>query len=232
MEVEQFGAGDDLLFVLGWGNRIDHENVRWLVEQFVEHGYRTHVVELPVVIEDYEREYVDPVAAYADDLGAYRLVGHSTGGLIAAFLSGATTTTYLSPWWAFPEEQQGAGLSLLSMLPTTRPIAPSGIDSRQVLGELATDQQLEDSPDRAAPTFLREAQQAHHDRPAIDEDATVFCTLSDRIVSTRAIGDAVSADQVVLYDGGHELFSSSAREQYLDPLLGAIEDGSAAIDDR
>jgi len=66
--------------------------------------------------------------------------------------------------------------------------------------------------------------------PAIDDDAVVFCSLSDRIVSTRAIGDRIDSDRIVLYDGGHELFSSRSREEHLDALLGALEDGPAALD--
>ena len=229
MQIEQFGDGKDLLFVLGWGNRIHHDAVHWLVDRFVEDGYRVHTVELPLVVSDYEAELIDPVADYAGDLDNYRLVGHSTGGLVGAFLDGSVTETYLSPWWGFPQSQQGLILSLLTSIPISRPIVPSGIGSRAVLGELASDEQLTDSPDKAAPTFLREARRAQRSRPPIDDAATVFCTLSDRIVGTRAIGDAVSAEQIFLYDGGHELFSSSDRDQYVEPLLAAVDDGADAI---
>jgi len=43
-----------------------------------------------------------------------------------------------------------------------------------------------------------------------------------------ATGSTATASS--LYDGGHELFSSRSREEHLDALLGALEDGPAALD--
>ncbi|MFB6188736.1 MAG: alpha/beta hydrolase, partial [Halapricum sp.] len=57
-----------------------------------------------------------------------------------------------------------------------------------------------------------------------------FCTLSDRVVSTRAIGDRLPSERIVLYDGGHELFTSRSREDHLDTLLAALEDGPDALE--
>jgi hypothetical protein len=64
----------------------------------------------------------------------------------------------------------------------------------------------------------------------VEDDAVVFVSLTDRIVSTRAIGARVNADSVVLYEGGHELFSSVSRERHVDTVLAAMEDGTAALD--
>jgi len=232
MNHETFGddADEDLVFVLGWGNRIRHENVRWLVDAFVEAGYQVHCFELPDVITDFEAEYLGPVRSFVDELDSFRLVGHSTGGLIGAYLEGATTTTYLSPWWGFPASDEGLALSLVAKLPISAELVPSGTASRSEIGQLATNTQLEEGTDRAAPTFLREARRAHRNRPPID-DAVVFCTLQDEIVSIRAIGNAVPADRVVLYDGGHELFSSHSRDDHLPTLLSVVADGASALAD-
>jgi hypothetical protein len=232
MNHETFGADDDdaLVLVLGWGNRIRHENVRWLVDAFVEDGYQVHCFELPDTITDFEEEYLEPVQTYVDDLDSFRLVGHSTGGLIGAYVEGATTTTYLSPWWGFPAADDGLLLSLVATLPISRPLVSGGTDSREAIGQLATDTQLEEGTDRAAPTFLREAQRAHANRPEIDDSAVVFCTLEDEIVGIRAIGASVPAERIVLYDGGHELFSSRSRDEQLPTLLGVVSDGAAALE--
>ncbi|MFC7115863.1 hypothetical protein ACFQH2_14145 [Natronoarchaeum sp. GCM10025703] len=68
------------------------------------------------------------------------------------------------------------------------------------------------------------------ERSPIAEDTVVFCTLRDRLVSTRAIGERVPPERIHLYDGGHELFSSPEREQRLDALLDAVRDGPGALE--
>ena len=234
MNCKQYGpeGGPDLVCILGWGNRLHHENVQWLLDQFTDEGYRVHAFEIPVVVTDFEREYVAPVDRYVDDLGEYRLVGHSAGGLVAAYLDGAQTTTFLSPFWGFPEGQvgiDGALLDLVSRVPVAKPMLPTGTASRSAIGELATERELRESPSRAAPTFIREARQAHRDLPPIDDDAVVFCSLADPVVSTRAIGRAVPAERTVVYDGGHELFASRSRDDHLDTLLAIIDEGGDAL---
>jgi hypothetical protein len=232
MNRETFGPadGDALLVVLGWGNRLRHENVQWLVDALADEGYRVHCFELPVVITDFDREYLAPVRTVAEDLDSFRLLGHSTGGLIGAYVDGATTKTYLSPWWGFPRDTEGPLLSLVTKLPTARQLVPSGTASRDELGQLATDEQLADGPTRAAPTFLREARRAQRERPPIDDEAVVFCTLRDQIVSVRAIGRSVAAERIRLYDGGHELFSSESRDRHRDTLRAVVADGPAGLD--
>jgi len=64
----------------------------------------------------------------------------------------------------------------------------------------------------------------------VEDDAVVFVSLTDRVVSSRSIGARVNADNVVLYEGGHELFSSTSRERHLDTVLAAMESGASALD--
>jgi hypothetical protein len=230
MEITQNGPedGPPVVLVMGWGNKLHHENVTWLSALFAEAGYRVHTFQIPVTISDFEAEYLEPVEEYVEEFEQFRLVGHSTGGLIAPFLDGGITRTYLSPWWGFPQGPVGADdtlLGLFSKLPTSREIIPSGESSAEDIGELATEQQLAEGPTKVAPTFLREIRRAHRERPPIDDDAVVFCTPADSIVSVRAIADAVSFDQLVFYEGEHELFSSRNREAYRETLLEAVEDG-------
>jgi pimeloyl-ACP methyl ester carboxylesterase len=66
---------------------------------------------------------------------------------------------------------------------------------------------------------------------SVEDDAVVFCSLTDEVVSTRAIGARVPADNVVLYEGGHELFASTSREAHLETLLAALADGTDALAD-
>lgn len=222
-------AGPDLVFVLGWGNRIHGETVEWFVDRFVDADYRVHVFELPDHITDFDREYLEPVASFVETINSYRFVGHSTGGLIGAYLDGARTATYLSPWWGIHPSTRGKVFDLLSAMPVTEPILPNQTVTAEAIGEYATTAQLAEVPNRLSPAFLNTIQRAQEGLPAIGEDAVVFCSLTDQIVSIDAIGEAATADQIVLYDGGHELFSSACRNEYVDDLLAAVEHGKKGL---
>jgi len=73
------------------GNRIEHENVRWLVDRFVEADYRVTIFQLPTVVTDFETEWVKPIVDAVGELESYRLLTHSTGGLVAEYLEGPST---------------------------------------------------------------------------------------------------------------------------------------------
>ncbi|WP_225333278.1 alpha/beta fold hydrolase [Halomicrobium urmianum] len=233
MEFRTFGDGGDpdCLFVLGWGNRPSHEPVRWLIDRLVGDGWRVHAATLPPHVTDVQRQWVRPVERYAADLDRPALLGHSAGGLTAAHADvDARTRTYLSPWWGEPPARQNPVVDLLARVPGDYRFLPSGIDDGSLLGVHATERQLREGPDRVSPAFLRATRRAHRTLPRIGDGALVFCSLTDRIVSTRAIGERVPADRTVLYDGGHELFSSRSREEHLPTLLAALEQGVAALD--
>jgi len=90
---------EELVFVMGWGNRWTHENVSWLVGQLTEAGYRVHAFELPTNIDDFKADWLEPVAEYVRDLEEYQLLGHSAGALVAQAPDGADNHVYLGPWW-------------------------------------------------------------------------------------------------------------------------------------
>ncbi|WP_226480309.1 alpha/beta hydrolase [Natrinema amylolyticum] len=223
---------EELVFVMGWGNRWTHENVSWLIGQLTEAGYRVHAFELPTNIEDFKADWLEPVAEYVRDLEEYQLLGHSAGALVAQALDGADNHVYLSPWWGYGEGFPEPVLDAVSKLPTTFPCLPIGDLDAAALGERTTDHQIETTPSWVSPAFVRETRRAQADLLTIDHDAVVFCSLRDPVVSLRPIGERVPAEHVVLYNGGHELFSSAARDRYVDLLLDALEDGSDAVEER
>lgn len=223
---------EDLVFVMGWGNRWTHENVSWLIGQLTDAGYRVHAFELPTNIDDFKADWLEPIAEYVRDLGAYQLLGHSAGALIAQALDGADNHVYLSPWWGYGENFPEPLLDAVSTLPTTFPCLPIGDLDEDALGERTTDHQIETTPSWVSPAFVRETRRAQDELLTIDHDAVVFCSLRDPVVSLRPIGERVPAEHVVLYNGGHELFSSAARDHYVDRLLAALENGSAAVEER
>jgi hypothetical protein len=227
MEFDQFGPEDQppLLFVLGWGNQPTHEPVQWLVDKLTDQ-YRVHTATLPVHVTDIPREWVRPVEEYAADLDDPAVLAHSAGGLTVAHADiDADTVTYLSPFWGEPPSRQNPLVGLIARLPTDRKFLPSGIDDPEMLGEHGTAEQIADLPEAIAPTTLGAMRGAHETLPPIRHDAVCFCSLRDEIVSTRAIGENLPSARIVLYDGGHELFSSASRENHLDTLRAVLEDG-------
>jgi len=279
------GADRDCLFVMGWGNRWDHESVRWLIDQLADADYRVHAAELPTRLEDFRADWVEPVAEYARDLDEFAMLGHSAGGLVATAIDGADTHVYLSPFWGFPPQFPDWVLDLVARVPTTMPFVPTRIDDPAVFGVYAGDERVRDTPSWLSPGFIRETRDAQsrllpanvnlaaiasgqrrspaqarsaadegegvggdvetdtttaEERPAprtdlptprwsVEDDAVVFCSLSDEVASLRAIGGRVNADNVVLYEGGHELFASTSRDQHLPTLLAALEEGDDAL---
>ncbi|WP_231754588.1 alpha/beta fold hydrolase [Halapricum sp. CBA1109] len=173
MEFDRFGDDEDpsLLFVLGWGNRTHHEPVRWLIDHLSEE-FRVHTATLPVHVTDVQAEWVRPVERYAADLDSPALLGHSAGGLTAAHTDiDARTRTYLSPWWGYPPATRGPHIDLVAKIPLDAKLLPSGINAT-ALGAHATERQVEETPSRVSPRFLRATRAAHESVPEADEDAS------------------------------------------------------------
>ncbi|EMA36288.1 alpha/beta hydrolase [Halobiforma nitratireducens] len=223
---------EELVFVMGWGNRWTHENVSWLIGELSDAGYRVHAFELPTDLEDFKADWLEPIAEYVLDFEEYQLLAHSAGALVAQALDGADNHVYLSPWWGYGRGYPDVALEAVSKLPTTFPFLPAGEMDREVLGERATNHQIATQPRWVSPAFVRETRHAQEELLTIDHDAVVFCSLRDPVIDLAAIGERVPAQHVVLYSGGHELFSSQPRETYLDLLLESLEDGAVAVEER
>ena len=224
-------GSEELVFVMGWGNRWTHENVSWLIGKLTDADYRVHAFELPTNIEDFKADWLEPIAEYVVDLEEYQLLGHSAGALIGQALDGADNHVYLSPWWGYGNHYPDAALEVAAKVPSSFPFLPVGNWDEQVLGRLATDHQLATLPRWVSPAFVRETRHAQRELLTIDHDAVVFCSLRDPLIDHHAIGERVPAEHVVLYDGGHELFSSPTRERYLDLLLESLSDGARVVEE-
>lgn len=202
----------DLLFVMGWGNRLNGENERWFIDRLADEGYRVHAIQLPTNGTDFEREYRLPVQDYHDAHEPAVFLGHSLGSLVGAHLETDARPVYLSPWWGL------YGLKYLRWQSVVVPLLPIRArlipinTRREEIGARVTDEGWAALPKRLSPAFITEVYRAQQERPPIDDDAVVFCSLRDTIVSLSAIGEATTTGQIRLYDGGHEPFSSTGRE--------------------
>jgi len=224
MEFATFGEGEDLLFLMGWGNRLDGENERWFIDRLTDAGYRVHAAQLPTNITDFEADYLDPVREYRNGnaLQLAPVVSHSTGGLIAPHLR-PDGAVYCSPWWGFYGlKLRDTQIGLVRKLPTDRPLVPIDFE-RSEIGTHVTETQWQALPKRVSPAFVREIRAAQESLPEIAPDARVFCSLRDTVVGLDGIGEAVASEQVTLYDGGHELFSSAGRDELVGDVVAAID---------
>jgi len=225
MKTDVIGDGDDLLFLMGWGNRVDGTNERWFATQLADAGYRVTLVEIPTNPTDFDREYLSPAASIRDSLDDPMVVGHSTGGLIAAHLR-PERAVYVSPWWAFyGEKLRGWLLEWGSKLPVSVPLVPVDFD-REEVGPRVTDRGWERVPDRVSPNFVREIREAQASMPDVPERARVCASLRDTVVGLQGVGDRVPAERVHLYDGGHEPFAATDREA----ATAVVTDALAAVE--
>lgn len=228
----QFGDGsEEVVLILGFGNRPEHDGVQWLIGQLTAADYRVTAFEIPRTITDFETEYLAPVVDYVETLDSYRVLSHSTGGLIARYLDddGLETRTYLSPWWGFHDAIETPLVRFLMKLPISKPILPASA-TRAELGELATDEWVEDAPDYASPTFLREVRRAQESIPPFDADDVVLYNPDDAIVGTDAIETQAPPANRIQFDGGHELFCSRSRDGHVDALLAAVANGVGGLE--
>jgi hypothetical protein len=228
---ETYGDDDDptVLLVLGFGNRPEHEHVGWLLDRLAE-SVHLHVAVLPIDMTDFESDYRRPVERYASGLELDAVVSHSTGGLIAAHLPLDAPRIYLSPWWGINFGGVGDLLfPFFRRLPTGYRFLPTGADP-EAIGDLKTPAEAADGPDFISPAFLREIDRAQRRLPAFRPESLVFCSLTDRVVSVRAIGERAPPARVRLYHGGHEFFASSGREAVYDDLLAALLSGPRAVE--
>lgn len=218
MKVDIFGDGDeDLLWVMGFGNRADSRHERWFVDRLAEAGYRVHAAELPTNSAAFEADYLDPVRSYRADLGDHALLCHSMGGLVTAHLQPDQPVVYLSPWWG---SELPLALRPLLWLPTSLRILPAGIEP-EGLGELATAEDVT-APSRVSPAWLRTMLDAQASLPAIDEADVVFYSPEDPVVDTDAIREHAAEHQLRPYQGGHELFASADRERHVERVLAVL----------
>lgn len=205
----------DLLFALGWGNSPDHDPVDWLLDGLAAEGWTVHAVTLPENGTDFARDYVRPLETARAEIEPKVTAGHSLGGLTLAHLPGDDARVYSAPFWGFGDGVAGRVLTSLARIPVSRRLIPLPNDP-SALGDLKPGDERGPADDGISPAWVGAVRSAQRRLPAFRPGSVVYCSLSDRVVSTRAIGRRSPAERVRLYDGGHEFFASTGRESTLE----------------
>jgi hypothetical protein len=213
----------DLLFALGWGNRPGHDPVDWLLDGLTDAGWTVHAVEFPENGTDFERDYLAPLSQAREEVDPTVCAGHSLGGLTLSHLPGDDARVYSAPFWGFGVSGvTGRLLPLVARIPSDRRSIPVQSDPTAI-GDLKPTNERAASEDGVSPDWLSAMRRAQRSLPAFRPGSVVFCSLTDRVVSTSAIGRRAPADQVRLYDGGHEFFASTGRESTLERFCDALD---------
>ncbi|MEF8774765.1 MAG: alpha/beta fold hydrolase [Halobacteriales archaeon] len=220
MNVDVFGDGTDLVWLMGWGNQADGRHERWFVDRLVEGGYRVHAIELPTNGADFEADYLDPVRAYRAEVDDHALVTHSMGGLVAAHLRPDRPVVFLSPWWGLGEAAPDVA-RVIGKLPLAARVVPTPMDP-EALGKLAEPRD-HTAPDRLSPAWLGTMVAAQKTLPPIDPDDAVFYSPADPVVDTAVIEEHAAEARLEPYDGGHELFASADRAEHVERVLDALD---------
>lgn len=224
METRTFSRSGSptILFVMGYGNRLDGASERWFIERLTDAGYRVRAVALPTDIRDFDREYRRPVQQIHDEIEPAVVLSHSLGGLITAYLDTSADAVYLSPWWGIFEGKLSAWERwLVPRLPIRARILPNKT-RREEIGANLSAADWNNIPNRLSPVFITEIYRAQQARPPISEEAVIFVSPEDTIISLRAVGAAVSKEQLYLYDGGHQLFSTRDRQEAVETVLAVL----------
>lgn len=144
--------------------------------------------------------------------------GHSLGGLTLAHLPGDDPRVYSAPFWGFA----ASGLAEVAL-------PAGGADSGDTIaiGDLKPADECSPGDDGVSPAWLGTMRRAQPSLSPFRPGGAVYCSLSDRVVSTAAIGRRVPADRARLYEGGHEFFASTGREVTLERFCADLETAAA-----
>jgi len=222
--LEMEGEGKKVLFIHGYGGNIEQPGVKWLMNRFRDSGYSVTYIQLPTVIDDFEKDILQPVREVQDTIGDHVIVGFSLGGLTAAYLEKQLSTVYLSPFWGINDRWAIKGLgTLMKVLANLNKPSLRRHFEKEDAGPMAVDEDMKGIPDFVTPRTIHEMHSAHNNMPEPDKDDIMFYCPNDAVVSQSAME---SRDiRKITFKGGHMFYLSREREEIMDKVLSYVEKG-------
>ncbi|MFO8050499.1 MAG: hypothetical protein R6V01_02225 [Thermoplasmatota archaeon] len=224
-DVRRVPGGDRrLLFINGYGGNFRQPGVKWYMNRLKEHGLDVTYIQLPTIVNDFQREVLDPCLEVEMEMGDHVAVGFSFGGLTLAYMFGARRRIFLSPFWGINDRWAKKGhkaiVKLLSII--TRPVVPRHFDKEDA-GELAVDDDMIGIPDLISFRTVEQFIEAQDRIPEPLENDIVFYSPQDKEVSPRSIEER-GIDSYRYY-GGHIFYLTRKRKELMEAILSAVDAG-------
>lgn len=223
VEKKIVGKGPEVLLLLGYGVRLDHPGVKWLFRKFEKGGVKTTFLQLPVVIEDFREDILDPVNNVRKDMRSHAVIGFSLGGLTASFLHDAEKRIFLSPFWGLNEEIEKGWMKVaLKGLRVVRlRILPSRYDLVD-MGYYSTEEDLKGMPEFMDFHTISEMMETQKSMPPPEEGDIVYWSPQDPLISHDAVREREVRTRE--YKGGHMVYLVKDRERIFDEIVGMCRD--------
>lgn len=222
------GEGEKVLFIHGYGGNIEQPGVRWVMNRFRDANYSVTYIQLPTIIDDFEKDILQPVRKVQEGLDEHVIVSFSLGGLTASYLEGQLRTIYLSPFWGINDRWSFKGLGpLLKILAGINKPALKRHFEKEDAGPMAVEDDMKGIPDEVTPRTIKEMHEAQGNMPEPDPSDVVFYCPKDAVVSINAIEKRDLEKHT--FNGGHMFYLSRERKQIMEKVISIIEESFSQI---
>ncbi|MGA1821394.1 MAG: alpha/beta fold hydrolase [Thermoplasmatota archaeon] len=216
-------SGDDLLFVMGYGNDFGNPGIKWTIEWLESIPFRTRLVRIPTGFTDFRSQVIDPLQKIADDLSDLILISHSFGSLAASYVKGARRNIYIGPYWGVPPHKTSPFLDrIVRFMGRSRiSLIPRGFEYPD-LGDAAVERDIATVPKTLSFATLNQLLDHLENLPPPRKRDIVYYDPDDRIIDTDAVRNR--GIEIREYTGGHCPFTVKDRDRLFKDVLDLISE--------
>lgn len=210
------GTGNKVVFIMGWGNRLDDACVLWLEIQAKRENWNLLIIEIPTEFLSFQKilsKIQDEISEEKIDL----LIGFSMGALFAVHLN-AHKRIFVSPYWKIPIHRlingsYGLSMFFLKLIKFIRiPILPRGF-SEDEIGEMDIPKFV---PEKISPYTIHEIILAQNGIPEIGSSDYIFICETDNVIDLSV---AYGKTNVQEFIGGHCFLSTYDRDRVFQKII-------------